>query len=102
MDIQIRISKPDAKAQAIENIISRDKQAQASPVAPEKKIKGDVNYREAISSKFVNIDENCMTCVNWIRPQGDMQPTCKLVQGTVDKRFVCDLYKRGENDTAGK
>ena len=56
MDIQIRISTPDAKTQAIENIMSRDKQAQASPVAPDKKIKGDVNYREAMSSKFINIE----------------------------------------------
>ena len=100
MDIQIRISTPDVKVQALENIMSRDKQAQASPSAPEKKTKEEANYREALSSKFVNIDENCMTCENWIKPQGDMQPTCRLVSGTVDKRFVCDLYKRGDNDTA--
>jgi len=99
MDIQITIST-DAHKQALGNILSMDKQADASPVAPEKKTKDEANFREALISKFINIDENCTTCEYFIKPQGDMMATCQLVKGTVEKRFVSDLYKRGENDTS--
>lgn len=97
MDIKINISLPKQQALRfiLENAINRDKQAEASPGAPNKLTKEDVNYREALTSKFAKIDENCGTCKNGINPKSDMQPTCVKVSGTVEKRFVCDIYKRG-------
>lgn len=83
------------RSQAFGNILIRDKQVNASPVSPKKRTKGDADYREALSSRFVNIDENCATCKYGIEPQGDMQPTCEIVKGTIEKRFVCRFYERG-------
>lgn len=95
MDINIKITLPN-KQQAIENIMNKDKQAKAAPGAPTKKTKEEVDYREELSSKFAHIDENCGTCKYGINPEADMQPTCEKVQGTVNKRFVCDEFDRGK------
>ena len=74
------------------------------PVAAAKRLAGDmgkysklrVDYRKPAEATLDQMQRICANCKHIQNdPTNDAYPNCDLVQGSVSKTYVCNLFERG-------